>query len=335
MATLNGLFDTFLSNIEPDEDTRKDAVDAHTPIRKWLAEHDDFGKIHLDTFLAGSYARQTSVTPIKDVDIVVVCSMDAYDKNPKVLLNRLKKALDDSKKYKTKTSPRRRSIQVELPRIDMDIVPTVAPNGVDNPLRIPDRDVETWFDTNPKGHIAWTQQLNAATKQNDKDRGRYVPLVKMARWWRTEQLGKTRHPKGFMVELCVGAYHDSKTRAWADVFIAWIERSIKGLQPFIDLKTVPQFNDPGLPGQTIKSGMEWADFERFFNRLSAAQPIAERARALGATDLRKSAKEWQKLFGSEFELPDDDDGLKKSTDDRGSGPSVLKRPTIVQAPTFG
>ncbi|WP_310569749.1 hypothetical protein [Gemmatimonas sp.] len=329
MATLNSLFVVFLSNIEPDEDTRAEAIKAHEPVRDWLANHKTFGAAHVETFLAGSYRRRTSVTPIKDVDIVVVCAMSEYDpQDPKTLLTKLKAALDDNKKYKTRTTPRRRSIQIELSNIDMDIVPTVAPDGADEPLLIPDRDVTQWFPTNPKGHITWTQNLNADTKDSDNDKGRFVPLVKMARWWKSEQLRSKRHPKGHMMELMAGYYHDPAARDWADVFIAWVERTVTALKPYRDAQLVPVFNDPGLPGETIKTGMELADFVLFYDKLAATLPLAQRARDLAGTDLKASAKVWRQIFGDEFPLPDDDARKLAAT-------SVLTRPDIRQAPTFG
>lgn len=337
MATLNGLFEEFLGNIEPDADTRSDAIKAHEEVREWLADHDTFGAVNVETFLAGSYRRRTSVSPIKDVDIVVVCAMTEYDEqNPRKLLNKLKSALDDNKKYKTKTTPRRRSIQIELARVDMDIVPTVAPNGVDKPLRIPDRDVTRWFDTNPKGHIDWTQTLNTNTKTDENDRGRFVPLVKMARWWKRERLRSRRHPKGHMMELMAGYYHDQKARDWADVFVGWVERTTTNLSIYRKIGSMPPFLDPGLPGQLIRTGMEQEDFNRLYDELATTLPIARRARELAATDLNASAKLWRQIFGDKFPLPDD--GGRKAGGPAGGGiaaPSISTRPDIRQAPTFG
>ncbi len=337
MATLNTLFTEFLSNIEPDKDTRAEAIDAHEPVREWLANHETFGAVHVETFLAGSYRRRTSVTPIKDVDIVVVCAMSEYDpQDPKKLLTKLKKALDDNKKYKTRTTPRRRSIQVELSAIDMDIVPTVAPNGTEKPLLIPDRDVTRWFPTNPKGHIAWTQALNKKTQTSDTDQGRFVPLVKMVRWWKYEQLRGKRHPKGHMMELMAGYHHDPAAREWADVFIAWAERTTMALAMYRQMESLPSFPDPGLPGEVIRTGMEQADFNRFYDALLATLPLATRARDLAATDLTASAKLWRQIFGDKFPLPDDEDRKHAApTDPRPAAPSVLTRPDIRQAPTFG
>lgn len=327
------LFRDFLSNIEPDEETRDDAINAHTPVREWLASHGNFGAIHEDTFLAGSYRRRTSVTPIKDVDIVVVCSTAAYNNaaNPRALLDRLKRALDDGKKYKTKTPPRRRSVQIELARIDMDIVPTVAPSGADAPLLIPDRDATRWFDTNPKGHIAWTQGLN-----KDAD-GTFVPLAKMARWWKRERLRSHRHPKGHMIELIAGYHHDPAARDWADVFVAWAERTANALRVYRQAGILPTFADPGQPGQSIKTGMEIANFNRFYDELDRTRALAVRARDLAATDLMASAKLWRQIFGDAFPLPDE--GARAAGGPAAVGgfaaPSVFTRPDIREAPTFG
>ncbi len=333
MPTLNSLFETFLSNIEPDSDTRNEAIKAHELVRDWLASHESFGSVHVETFLAGSYRRKTSITPIKDVDIVVVCSMSEYDpENPKKLLDKLKSALDDNKKYKTRTSPRRRSIQIELSKIDMDIVPTVAPDGVDNPLLIPDRDATQWFRTNPKGHIAWTQALNANTLLSDSDRGRFVPLVKMARQWKRVQIS-ARHPKGHLLEIIAGYHHDPVARDWADVFVSWAERTTTAFAIYRQTESMPSFPDPGLAGETIKTGMEQRDFNRFYDALSVTLTKARRARDLASSDLRSSVDLWRQIFGEAFPpLPEEGgNGEGKSP----QAPSALKRPDIKEAPTFG
>jgi len=218
----------------------------------------------------------------------------------------------------------------------MDIVPTVAPRGVDAPLLIPDRDVTRWFDTNPKAHIEWTQRLNAKTRWSATDKGRFVPLAKMARWWKRERLRSHRHPKGHLIELIAGYHHDPAARDWADVFIAWVEHTLAALAPYRSSGTLPTFADPGLPGQTIKTGMEPQDFIRFYDELARTLPIATRGRSLAASDLTASAKCWQLIFGAAFPLPDDG-GRGPSSPSGGGLPaaSVLTRPNIREAPKFG
>ena len=125
-----------------------------------------------------------------------------------------------------------------------------------------------------------------------------------------------------------GYYHEPDARDWADVFIAWVERTIAELKSYRVAQIVPVFNDPGLPGEIIKTGMELADFVLFYDKLAATLPLAQRARDLAGTDLKASAKLWRQIFGDKFPFPDDD--VQKQ-----AAPSVLTRPDIRQAPTFG
>ena len=76
MPTLNTSFKTFLSNIEPNPETKKYAQEAHKPVREYLKNDEVFGEFFVDSFLYGSYARNTAVGDIKDVDIVVVTNFD-------------------------------------------------------------------------------------------------------------------------------------------------------------------------------------------------------------------------------------------------------------------
>ncbi len=73
-------FKEFLHDVEPSPTTKSNASDAHTALRKFLKEHSTFKDVHVDTFLSGSYKRDTSIRPRiidgketrPDVDIIVV-----------------------------------------------------------------------------------------------------------------------------------------------------------------------------------------------------------------------------------------------------------------------
>src|SRR5689334_7497242 len=56
-------FDKLLQDIEPSQTTKSLAASAHRTLRQYLADHEDFRDVHLDTFLAGSYRRNTSIRP--------------------------------------------------------------------------------------------------------------------------------------------------------------------------------------------------------------------------------------------------------------------------------
>lgn len=40
----------------------------------------------------------------------------------------------------------------------MDVVPIIAPFGIENTLYIPDKKLNSWLETNPPGHTEWTTE---------------------------------------------------------------------------------------------------------------------------------------------------------------------------------
>jgi hypothetical protein len=303
---LNDYFKQFLSNIEPTSARVSAASTSHNAVRDHLSSDDEFKKILVDTFLAGSYARDTAYDPIQDVDIIVVAK---WDREPAKLLAALKSALDRNKNYKTKCSPQRRSIRIDLSHISLDIVPAREVSGL-APLQVPDREQKEWVGTNPKGHIDWVTTLNKATKQNENDQGRFVPLAKMFKHWSRYHLADAKHPKGFWIECLAGWNHDSAARDWADVFIRALELITSKYAVYRTSGVVPQLTDPGLPHQTLTTGLEAEDFQAFYAKLEQSLADARKAR-VDETSAAESAKLWRVVFGPKFPSKDQRDAQLK------------------------
>lgn len=329
---LNNSFEIFLGRIEPTEATRAGAISAHKTLRDRLAADPDFARYHVETFLSGSYRRSTAVQPIKDVDIVVIIKADPNKDTPRQILALLKRVLD--KYYATKTAPQRRSIRIDLADISMDVIPAVAPFGADQKLQIPDRTLQEWIWTNPKGHIAWTARLNEATKDKPSDRGRFVPLVKMAKWWKRVQLPDAKRPKGFTLECLAGWHHDPTARDWADVFIAFLERVTTAYAAYKSLDAVPPIPDPGLPGKAIPTGLTPREFKAFLAAAETSLALSRRAR--DAATAKESADLWRQVFGDRFPASDDDGGTKAAGPEEPRGPSIFTPSgrDIREAPPF-
>ena len=304
---LNDYFRQFLSNVEPADARVKEASASHTAVRRYLETDPDFKDFFLDSFLAGSYARDTAYEPIQDVDIIVVCK---WDGEPSKLLTKLKSVLDKHYNYKAKTNPQRRSVRIDLSHISMDIVPARHCSSGLAPLEVPDREQKKWVATNPKGHIEWVATLNKNTKQSESDQGRFVPLAKMFKYWKRNNLPDAKHPKGFWMECLVGWNHDPAARDWADVFINAVQRIIDTYAPY-KKSGVPVLTDPGLRHQTLATGMEAADFQVFYTRLERSLADAKTARA-DETGVAESALLWQKVFGKKFPTKEQRDAYLKA-----------------------
>lgn len=108
-------FVNFLADIEPSATTTDQASRAHTSLRDFLRNHKEFREIHLGTFLAGSYRRDTSIRPRTvngveqrpDIDIIVVTNHTRHDQPRQVLAN-LRRVL--AEKYEIDDNPQRRSV---------------------------------------------------------------------------------------------------------------------------------------------------------------------------------------------------------------------------------
>lgn len=324
MAKLNDLFEVFLSNINPDEKAVEYAIDAHEPVRECLEKHDEFRQYVEGSFLYGSYRRNTAVGDIKDVDIVILTNFDIDDEEntPRRVLRRLKDAL--ARCYEDPENPQyqRRSIRIDEPLPDneevemtLDIIPAVVVTNKDEPLRVPDRVVQKWIRSHPKGHLEYTTKLNS----DDYGKKRFVPLVKMMKWWWKYQSQERQpdverpDPKGFWVECLTGENFDMSRTAWADHFIAVLQ-SVS--DKYADVEGVPELRDPGLGNETIKTRMTLEEFEVFMEAVNESLEIAIVAR--DASDKLTSSELWRDVFGEEFPLYDAEESEESRSESKRS-----------------
>ena len=83
---MTSYFQGLLRRIEPDAKYVSSAKAAHETLRKQLQTDEDVGQAHMDTFLSGSYRRETAINEIKDVDVICVLDLDTGFTEPEVPL---------------------------------------------------------------------------------------------------------------------------------------------------------------------------------------------------------------------------------------------------------
>lgn len=308
MAKLDSNFTAFLAAIEPDPKAVEHAIDAHTPIRKHLESDDSFKEHVKDTFLYGSYKRHTSTGDIKDVDIVVLTDFDPDKEgnDPQTVLRTLKTAINRHYKDTENQQYQRRSIRVDDPlpekpevKLTLDIIPAYAPNGDDQPLRVPDRELKDWVWSHPKGHINYVTTLN----DGQHGKGKFVPLAKIVRWWWKHQCEVRQpnverpKPKGFWVEVMAGQFFDQSQSDYGSHFIAVLE---KALAHFDSINGMSQLDDPGLRGLPILTSMTQKEYGIFLQTMKESLETAKKA--LAEPDELSSSILWQKVFGGKFHL---------------------------------
>jgi len=311
-----------LSEIEPSPSTVAACSSAHYTLRDALAEHEQFEKVHVRTFLSGSYKRDTAIRPTSvggvlqraDVDIIAVTNHTADDE-PKAVLDALHQALKDAG-YKNLTL-NRRSINVKLVTVDMDVVPVIE-NG--DAYLIPDIHLKEWLATNPDAHTDWTIAVNARAG------GRFKKMVKLFKWWRRLHMpADLKRPKGFILE-CLVAEHMSYTETNLETLFVTLLETIRDTYAWKALLgQVPFLEDPGVMGNNVFSAVKADEFKTFFDKLSEHATLARKAK--NETDDKEALKLWRQVLGSCFPA-------SASQRSESSLPTSLLRPAVGAGLTF-
>lgn len=283
-----------LKDIEPSTTTVGSCSSAHRTLRSWLAQHSEFSEVHVETFLSGSYKRDTAIRPQiidgelqrPDVDIIVVTNHTRFDE-PKVVLDALKKALVDAGYKNLKVN--RRSIAVTLAGVDMDVVPVIE-NGL--AYLIPDIELKSWLPTNPPGHTQWTINVNKAAG------GRFKPLVKLLKWWRRVHLSNLKRPKGFILECLVAKHMNYTQTNYETLFVELLEAVRDSYALHVALGMVPNIDDPGVRGNNVFSNVTAEEFKTFYNKVKEQASLARKAK--DEADDAEALKLWRQVLGPRF-----------------------------------
>ena len=291
MASSSFAFRALLKKVNPDS-TRVDLA-SRLPgeVRDWLKDQ-DFETVSPHSRLIGSYARQTAITEIKDVDTLIFLPTDVVDRTPESVLRELKSVLDDYPDASVEASAQRRSIRLDFQLHDlcMDIVGAVAQGGLDSALSIPDRQKAKWIQSDPLGYGASLSVSNGTHGSN------LIPLIKLVKAWRDEHM-IYRRPKSYLLEVIVfHAVTDGSVtlvgQSTAQNVCDFFEHIQAKWETLMDKGDgVPRVLDPQL--NTV---LKWerSHFETFMRRVGEAARSARAA--IDAEDDELADPHWQAVF---------------------------------------
>jgi len=322
-------FIEFLSEIEPSPSTTQVCSAAHRTLRGKLAAHPTYKAIHRETYLSGSYARDTALRPRvsdgtlrrPDVDIIVVANHTQYDQ-PSDVISMLRRAVKQSGYEEIESS--RRSICVTLGSVDMDVVPVIANPWQPGGWLIADKSDERWLETNPMGHNDWARAVNKRAN------GNFKPLVKLVKWWRRENLPHLKRPKGFIIETMVAELMDYRENSYEELFAKLLDRISTEYQWLAATGQVPHLADPSVEGNNVFSRVKPEDFKRFYDL--AADHAQRVRRAQREPDPDKALVQWQRVFGDRFRKPTPKSGGLLRTAAAASGGMGLAFPAKAVVP---
>lgn len=163
------------------------------------------------------------------------------------------------------------------------------------PLRIPDRDANTWESTHPIAQIIWTRD------KNDRTNTHFVNVVKAIKWWRVENYEEPEHPKGFPLERLIGECCDDGLENVAEGVVKTLETIVSKYVLTVAAGRKPSLPDYGVASHDAFKRISADDFGEFYEQVKAGAALARRA--FDSQDRAESGNLWRELFGSKFPKP--------------------------------
>ncbi len=279
-----------LKNIEPDSNNVKLAKKSHEETRDFLIGDEEISKANPETFLSGSYARDTAINDIKDVDIILMINLDRNSTVPEVALSWVQASLQNN--Y-SKVKLQGRSVNIINDKgFSLDIVPSTPVSNRSGPLWIPDREAKSWVSTHPKNQIKFSSERNKGTE------GYYVQLIKISKFWRDRLVDESAKPNSYIMESlisqCIVSKPDSYGSAVKDIF-NYIHSTY---QPYLSSGSIPHISDPGYSSVNVAKRWKFEEFSSFMLAVENSYNVAKEA--LESEDEDESIKFWRKLFGNKF-----------------------------------
>jgi len=130
------------------------------------------------TFLSGSYSRNTIISPLKqaEIDVFVVLDPTYFSEEGQVsLLDRVKRVLQKMYSESPEISKNGQAVTLTFSDFIINVIP--AFNRQDGGYFIPDSIESKWIITDPKLHVALICEANS------EHNGDLVPLIKMVKGW--------------------------------------------------------------------------------------------------------------------------------------------------------
>lgn len=216
----------------------------------------------LESFLTGSYKRNTMIAPLAnaDVDLFVVLDASYYQKHtPTSLLEEVRTALRKEYPKTPRFSKSGQAVTITFSDFQMDVVPAFYRQG--GGYLIPNANSGSWISTDP------TQHETLWTEQNKWHGGELVPFIKMIKCWNREHSGYLR---SFHLETVV-------LETLRNVTMTNRESAIRYFFEKTRTTLGNTVNDPAGYGGDLSSYLTWTDKAEVQKRAQAAYERAKDA----------------------------------------------------------
>lgn len=311
MPQLATQFKEALSNIEPTEDDKTHAPQAHQEVREALMADETLIGWGLNPILIGSYKRHVSIRRMKDVDLFGRLEDLPDEVEPDELLKEFERVLK-AEFGRERVARQARSLQVAFPDLDglyVDAVPArpwTSPYG-EAAWQLPKRGEDGWQATNPEKLTELTTELNADFNKL------YVPVVKLLRQTRRSLMGNKK-PGGLTIEIAAALAFQSGDVAGSTISDLYGSALHKTGDLLYDAFVLGRgLEDPTLTGESLYVRGEDTDKQALATAFIDAGSRAQEALDADSDEKCKSAKVFRDILG-------------KAVDDQGTQDYVFPMP---------
>lgn len=281
-TTVSEAFRQFKTNLEITSLQESTTSSRQANVRNAVAR--DF--VVLETFLMGSYRRNTMIAPLNtaDIDVFVVLDPKYYAAgNQSSLLTSVMTTLKKEYPSTPRIKPNGQAVTITFSDFKVDVVPGFYRTG--GGFLIPDANMKRWLATDPKKHVElWSTS-------NKEHEGSLVPLIKMLKCWNRQRGGRLR---SFHLEVLV-------RNVLAGVTITDYPSGARFVFDKIRSKVWSKVADPAGYSDDVAPYLLKADADNVINDLDHAYRCALTAEYNLNLGLIKTAIEgWRYIFGDQF-----------------------------------
>lgn len=240
MQDFEPLLRSIAAGVEPTRAQKERAAASHNNLRR-LLQSGQFGDRVLDSYLSGSYSRDTAIVPIDDVDVVVIIDPAGWPSagflfetrpSPEAILKSFARAI----RYRYPDSSiygQRRSVRLSMYERDIDVVPAI--DGSNDVIWIPDGHTDDWIKSAPRIHAEVGSEINS------RCHGNFKPVVKILKYWNS-QLPSTGQLKSFAVEsIAMAMFGDTSMPSLYEGLVKFFD-FVSQFQGFFTPRTAYRWN---------------------------------------------------------------------------------------------
>lgn len=279
MSTLLQSIENFIEKISV-TDRQEDNIDASFNNLKYYLLDEKSNLSVQEVFLNGSYARDTIIRPLDDIDLFAVIDDEDYsdsgkDPNPQTVLTKFKNYLNNIHDYENKVVQDRPCVTVHLSDKNFDVLPSLRKAGT---LYIPNNDLTGWTFTDPKTHTA---RLNETNKlRNYKVKG----VVKAVKQWKREN--NQNIPSFHIEEIAVDVFNIYNFSNYEEGVRLWFENA----EGFLRNNRFNSYNE----------------YEKVKKKIcEVKEKLVEANKLNDSHKVGEAKKIWKDIFGREFPVLDE------------------------------